>query len=269
MFEHHAASVEVIKAHFEADSDVLALLLTGSIAHGFAKADSDVDMLVVLSEDAYQARLASGDTTFVRHDLTTYEGGYVDGKYISLSFMLSVAEKGSEPSRWAFEGATVLFERNLKLPDGVPDLSTLIKSLVQYPLAEKTQKIIQFRTQLEIWRWYCTEGRKKNNPYLLNVAVSKLVLFGGRLILAHNEMLYPYHKWFVKVLEGAKEKPEGFMEMFDKAVRDPWKEENTQGFYDMVVAFREWERPKFRFGAQFAEDSELNWMYLKTPVDDL
>ncbi|KAM7210816.1 hypothetical protein V8F06_013796 [Rhypophila decipiens] len=270
MFPHHAASIEVIKSHFETLPDVLALLLTGSIAHGFAAADSDVDVLVVLTEEAYQARLDAGDTTFVRHDLTTYEGGYVDGKYISLSFIQSVTDKGSEPSRWAFEGATVLFSRpDLALPSGFADLDSLIKSLVVYPVAEKTQRIIQFRTQLEIWKWYCIEGRKKQNPYLLNIAVGKLVLFGGRLILAHNEMLYPYHKWFVKVLENAKEKPEGMMEAFDRAVRDPWDEKNTQGFYDLVVGWREWERPKFRFGAQFAEDSELNWLVLKTPVDDL
>ncbi|KAK3314178.1 hypothetical protein B0H66DRAFT_373170 [Apodospora peruviana] len=264
MYDHHAASIENIKAYFTQDEDVLALLLTGSIAHGFEKLDSDVDVLVVLTEEAYQARLDSCDRTFVRHDLCTYQGGFVDGKYISLSFIQAVAEKGSEPARWSFEGARVLFSRNL---DSV-NLEEELKSLVRYPVSEKVERIIQFRTQLEIWRWYCAEGRKKENAYLLNVAVGKLVLFGGRLMLAHNEMLYPYHKWFPKVLSQAPELPDGFMERFDAAVKDP-SEVNTQGFYDMVVGFREWERPKYRFGAQFAVDSELNWLYLKTPVDDV
>ena len=265
MYDHHAASLEKIKSHFLQEKDVLALLLTGSIAHGFEKPDSDVDVLVVLTEEAYQVRLNSGDRTFVRHDLCTYEGGFVDGKYISLDFIRTVAEKGSEPARWAFEGARVVFSRDI--PEGF-NLEEEIKSLVRYPIAEKVERIIQFRTQLEIWRWYCVEGRKKENAYLLNVAVGKLVLFGGRLLLAHNELLYPYHKWFPKVLSQAPELPEGFMERFDAAVKDP-SEENTQGFYDMVVGFREWERPAFRYGAQFAVDSELNWLYLKTPVDDI
>ncbi|KAK4220581.1 hypothetical protein QBC38DRAFT_462448 [Podospora fimiseda] len=265
MYDHHASSITKITSHFHQDPDVLALLLTGSIAHGFQTPESDVDVLVVLTEEAYQARLDSGDTTFVRHDLCTYEGGYVDGKYTSLSFIRTVAEKGSEPSRWAFDGAKVLFSRNI--PDDF-NLEKEIKELSRYPVEEKSEKIKRFRTQLEIWKWYCSEGRKKNNKYLLTMAVGKLVLFGGRLILAHNELLYPYHKWFPRVLSEAKEKPVGLMEKMEAALNDP-SEENTQGFYEMIVGFKEWERPKFRFGAQFMEDSELNWLYLQTPIDDI
>jgi len=37
-----------------------ALLLAGSIAHGFEQADSDVDLLIVVDEDDYQAWLCEG-----------------------------------------------------------------------------------------------------------------------------------------------------------------------------------------------------------------
>lgn len=265
MYDHHSASIKNITAHFLAQPEVVALLLTGSIAHDFHTPTSDVDVLVVLTESAYQSRLALGDTTFVRHDLCTYEGGYVDGKYISLSFIRTVWEKGSEPARWAFDGAEILFSRDL--PEGY-DLEKEIKAVVRYPVEEKQERIVKFRTQVELWRWFCSEARKKNNKYLLNVAVGKLVLFGGRLILAENEVLYPFHKWFLRVLGEVKEKPEGLMEKIDEVLSEP-SEGNTEGFYEMVVGFREWARPKYRFGAQFMEDSELNWLYLKTPVDDI
>ncbi|KAK3986187.1 hypothetical protein QBC44DRAFT_297611 [Cladorrhinum sp. PSN332] len=267
MYDHHATSITKITNHFHQDPNVLALLLTGSIAHNFQTPSSDVDVLVVLTEEAYQARLDSGDTTFVRHDLCTYEGGFVDGKYISLSFIRTVAEKGSEPARWAFEGARVLFSRNIPPQDF--NLEKEIKDLVEYPVRDKLERIKRFRTQVELWRWYCSEARKKGNKYLLTVAVGKLVLFGGRLILAHNELLYPYHKWFLRVLSQAEEKPEGLMERIEEVLGDPGSEQNVEAFYDMIVGFREWERPKFRFGAQFLEDSELNWLYLGTPVDDV
>ena len=49
--------------------------------------------------------------TVVLHDLCTYPGGYVDAKYTSMSCINQVALVGSEPARWAFDGARVLFNR--------------------------------------------------------------------------------------------------------------------------------------------------------------
>ncbi|KAK4161402.1 hypothetical protein QBC43DRAFT_217851 [Cladorrhinum sp. PSN259] len=263
--DHHKQTIHKVADHFRNLNDpaIIAFILTGSIAHGFQTPSSDVDVLLVLTEEAYQARVESGDVTFVRHDLATYEGGYIDGKYISVSFIDSVLEKGSEPARWAFQGASVIWATTQK-----DEIEKKIEQLVRYPAEDKSERIKRFRAQVEIWRWYCSEARKKENKYLLTVAAGKLVLFGGRLILAHNELLYPYHKWFLRVLSQAREKPEGIMEKIDQLLSDP-SETNTEGFYEMIVGFREWEKPKFRFGAQFMEDSELNWLHLGTPVDDI
>lgn len=261
MHPHHVASIEKIKAHFEQEPDVLALLLTGSIAHGFETPQSDVDILIVLTEESYQDRLSSGNLTIVTHDLCTYPGGYVDAKYTSLSFIRLVAEKGSEPARFAFEGAKVLFNKI----DGLEDEITRV---VKFDVEGKEERIMKFRTQLELWKWYSEEALKKENRYLINLATSKLTLFGGRLILAENELLYPYHKWFLRVLGQAKEKPDGLMEKIEKLTHEP-SFESVKEFYELVAGWREWKRPQFRFGAQFMVDSELNWLYLQTPVDDL
>ena len=53
-----------------------------------------------------------------------------------------------------------------------------------------------------------SEAIKRNDKYLLTRAVGDLVLYGGRLILAHNEVLYPYHKFLMTELERAPEKPD-------------------------------------------------------------
>ncbi len=65
----------------------------------------------------------------------------------------------------------------------------------------------RFYAQFETWHWYAHEGRKWNDRHLLGIATAKMVLFGGRLILAHNEIFYPYHKWFLRLLERAPDKP--------------------------------------------------------------
>jgi len=67
MHPHHEAAIERVVAQLRADPEVKALLLAGSIAHGFQSADSDVDLLIVVSD----------------------------------------AERGSEPARFAFEDAHV------------------------------------------------------------------------------------------------------------------------------------------------------------------
>ncbi|GAB1311508.1 hypothetical protein MFIFM68171_01718 [Madurella fahalii] len=261
MFPHHAETIQNVKDHFSSDPHVLALLLSGSIAHGFETADSDVDVLIVLTEDEFAKRVQTGQLTFVSTELSTYPGGYIDAKYLSLSFIRQVAEKGSEPARFAFDGAQILFSH-------IEGLEEEIQRAVAYPVAGKSERIMRFRTQLEAWRWFCGEGRKKGNEYLLGLAARKLVLFGGRLILTHNEMLYPFHKWFLKVLQSAPEKPDGMIACIDKLLADP-SEQNVEEFYVMVKNFQTWEENPNRWGAQFMVDNELTWMTGYPAVDDL
>jgi hypothetical protein len=263
MYPHHAETIQNLKQHFESQPQVLALLLSGSIAHGFESEDSDVDILIIVTEEEYQSRQHSRTTTFFNTSLCKYpEGifGYVDGKYLSISFIRQVAEKGSEPARFAFDGVKILFSKI--------DLQEDLRRVVAYPVAEKEERIRRFRFQFEAWNWFCGEARKKNNQYLLGVAVSKLLLFGGRLILAHNEMLYPFHKWFLRVLESAPDKPDGLLPCMHKLSSER-SVDNINEFYQMVGNFRDWNMDPTRWGAQFMVDSEMNWLHGHTPVDDL
>jgi hypothetical protein len=106
------------------------------------------------------------------------------------------------------------------------------------------------------------------NQYLLGTSVSKFILFGGRLILAHNELLYPYHKWFLRVLESAEHKPDGLLEAIHQLNTVP-SLENVEALYEKVKDFRPWIDGEFDWPTQFMFDSELNWLDGKTPVDDL
>jgi len=158
-------------------------------------------------------------------------------------------------------GSRVLFSR-------IEGFEEEILKIRQYPIAEKAERIKRFHAQLEAWHWYCGEARKQGNRYLLGTAVSKLILFGGRLLLAHNEMLYPYHKWFLKVLERARDKPSDLMACIQVLTESPTAE-NVEVFYQKIKTFQPWNENPYGWGAQFMLDSELNWMDRKTPVDDL
>jgi hypothetical protein len=112
------------------------------------------------------------------------------------------------------------------------------------------------------------EALKHENLYLLGTSINKMVLFGGRLILAHNELLYPYHKWFLRVLADAKEKPFELLACIENLYQTP-SAENAEFFYELIKNFRDWPILEKGWPAQFMLDSELNWQTGATPVDDL
>ena len=261
MYPHHSQTIQNVTEYFQRDPEVQALLLSGSIAHGFQSAASDVDIMIFVSEGSYQQRFRTERIHFFNTDLCTYEGGYVDGKYLSLNFIQQVLEKGSEPARFAFEGSRVLFSR-------VPGFEEDVCQIATYPRAEKEERIRRFYAQFEAWHWYCGEALKQGNRYLLGTAVSRLILFGGRLVLAHNELLYPYHKWFLRVLEKANDKPADLLACIDTLMEVPIAE-NVEAFYEKVKTFCAWSDKPYIWPAQFMLDSELNWLDSKTPVEDL
>jgi hypothetical protein len=155
----------------------------------------------------------------------------------------------------------VLFSR-------IEGLDEEIRRIAAYPVQGKEERIKRFYAQFEVWHWYCQESLRLKNQYLLGTSISKFILFSGRLILAHNELLYPYHKWFLRVLEGAADKPEGFLESVHLLNTVP-SLENVEAHYEKVKEFRSWIEGEFDWPTQFMFDSELNWLDGKTPVDDL
>jgi hypothetical protein len=261
MLPHHVETLERTTKHFTREPGVLALLLGGSLAHGFAVAGSDIDVMIVVSDEEHERRLREAATCFFSRELCTYPDGYVDGKYISTGFMRRVRDRGSEPARFAFQDARILFSRDESLP-------ALLMEVARYPTAEKATRLWRFQAQFEAWFWYCGEALKRENLPLLRTAVAKLTLFGGRIVLAHNEQLYPYHKWFLRVLEQVQDKPPALLSLIERLARAPDRA-TIDAFGEAIRGFRSWEISHATWPAQFMADSELNWLSLPPPVDDI
>ncbi len=106
-----------------------------------------------------------------------------------------------------------------------------------------------------------------NNPYLLAQTAVELVLFGGRLILAHNRMLYPNRKQFIDQLEKAADKPEQMLALANELLTHPGID-NGQRFYDSIMNFFPWPQPQEGSMARFKKDREQNWRLGNTPIAD-
>jgi hypothetical protein len=260
MRDHHRRAIERLTAELEADPRFLAVLLGGSIARGTELPDSDVDLILVASEDEYARRLPERDFSYLNKEVCEYPGGYAEAKVMSLSFLEEIADHGSEPARAAFVGARILASR-------VPELEQLLDRVTAYPEAERIAKIESFYAQLLIHYWYLSEAQRRDDRYLLLRSAAEFALFAGRLILAHNRILFPYHKWFMHELHRAPEKPADLIDGLSRLLDEPCLD-TANPVLASVLNFRDWEKPSREVSAQFMEDSEWNWRDGRAPVAD-
>ncbi|OCT17248.1 hypothetical protein A8709_27335 [Paenibacillus pectinilyticus] len=261
MYPHHQTAINMVTNKLKAKEEILAVIVGGSVAHGFAKEDSDIDLMLVVSDDGYLSLLARGDIHYHETESTPYDGGYVDGKYTSVSYIKKVAESGSEPARFAFKDAIVSYSE-------INGLEELVKAASRYPIERKNEVLEKFHAQFEGWRWMFYEGLKKNESYVIEFSVTNFVLFAGRLILSCNEVVYPYHKWFMKVLEGVTNKPDDLVLRMNNVLKHKSKE-NVEALYESVTQFHPWPKSEKGWHIRFMLDSELNWMTGHVPVADI
>ncbi|MFO7445703.1 MAG: nucleotidyltransferase domain-containing protein [Ignavibacteriaceae bacterium] len=262
MFPHHRESIRNITEKFKNDPEVLALLISGSIAHGFEDEGSDIDCLIIVPNDVHAKKTEAKALVYNETESCTYEGGYIDGKYITFDFMKTVAGKGSEPARFAFDGVITAFSK-------INGLQDVINSITTFPVEKKQDNIYRFSCQIEAWKWFTGEALKRKNDYLLQRAVTNLILFGGRMILAHHEVLYPFHKWFLKVLEKNANNPEELMSKINLLLKSP-STDAANDFYSYIKNYTDWEIDTAKsWPNQFLKDSELNWLELSVPVGDI
>ena len=262
MEAHHTESIQKVIQSFQADPSVLALLLGGSLVHGFARPDSDIDVAIIVSAEEFSRRRRENRLTRVDHTLCTYPGGYVDGKYMDEDFLRLVAERGSEPARYAFHGARILFSR-------IDGLEPKLAAIIRYPVAGKAGRIARFAAQLLGWRWFFTEGVKKDSAYLRLLAVQKVVLFSCRIVLAENELLYPFHKWMQRVTLAAPRLPAGFAASLDRILAAPdFDQIDAHCRATLAFAGLDHDAVNSTWGTNFMQDTELRWMTETPAIED-
>ncbi len=261
MYPHHQDTLANVERAFADDPEVIALLVGGSIAHGFARETSDVDIMIVISSAAYARRREADALLYLNFEHCTYEGGYVDGKYVDIDFMEKVAEHGSEAARYAFKDTIIVFNRDDRLPE-------LIERITRYPVAEKESRIQRFLAQMNAWKWMAGEGRKHGNRYVVQRAIDNFILFSCRVILAHNERLYPFHKWMLREVERCPDRPADMMASIDR-ILETQSAEDMESLFAAVKATTPVSFDDPTWGRWFMRDSEQNWLHHEPPVADL
>jgi len=257
---HHQRAIDRLTDAYRDDPCFRGLIIGGSVAKGYAREDSDVDFLIIATDDVFERRLAARDLFINRTDLCDYNGGSVDGKVINLAYLADVAKKGNEPSRAAFEGAFVAYSH-------LSNLDALLQRIPVYPEAGHDERIKAFYSMAFMQHWLIQEAQRHGNRYTLTRAASQLALFTGRLLLAHNRRLFPYHKWLPRVLESVPEKPADLMVCFNDLLDEPSSDHAT-ALFERVRVFKDWGVSDLEAYTWFMTDVEWSWMSEGTPMED-
>ena len=257
---HHQRAINKLVKEYQDDQRFEALIIGGSVAKGCARSDSDIDFMMVATDEEYQSRQKTGDFFINRTDLTDYPGGFVDGKIIDMQYLRQVDDRGNEPTRAAFDGAIIAFSK-------ADNLTSIIHSIQQYPEAEREQKIRKFYSMAFIQHWLMGEAERHDNIYTKSRAASQLVLFAGRLILAYNRVFFPYHKWFYEYLSRCNDKPKNLIEEMNQVLNQP-SVENASRLFENVRGFRNWEVTDLEAFRWFMEDVEWSWRDNQPSLED-
>ena len=258
--DHHQRAIDRLADEYRDDPEFRGLIIGGSVAKGFARDDSDVDFLIIATDEAFERRLATRDLFINRTDLCDYDKGFVDGKIINLSYLEDLAEKGNEPSRAAFWGAFTAYSH-------IPDLDALLQRIPVYPEEGHDERIKAFYSMAFIQHWLMKEAERHGNRYTMTRAASQLALFAGRLILAHNRVLFPYHKWLPRTLESVADKPDDLMTRFNALLDDP-NGANATALFELVRDFQDWGVTDLEAYTWFMTDVEWTWMSGRTAIED-
>lgn len=252
MLAHHVESIQKLVEYFRADSGVIALILGGSVAKGLARPDSDIDAMVIVSDEKLKELESAGRGAECIFGHCTYPDGYFDVKYYDRQFLIDAAERGSEPARNAFLGARCLFTRDPKIPE-------LVARIPVFQEREREEKMLSFYAAFMLnkgYYWRVSEGDR----FLRMRSAVDVVLFGLRLFLEDRHKLFPCAKSLYSAVQSLDETPSNLLALAD-ALLDRLDDASLDAFDAAVTSAVSYCPPEdyALIMTRYIEDHELWW----------
>jgi hypothetical protein len=234
------------------DPDSIAVVLDGSLAHGTERADSDVDVYLVVSDAAFAAADAQERLSYVDREVATYDGGYVDIKVATTDYLRAAARDGDDPVRASFIDARVAWSRD-------PEIEALVAAIPALSDDAWDDRAAAFIAQMRLYGGYfLPQGHKLGDELLLRWAAIHLLTSAGRALLAHARVLYPGAKYLSGLLAALPDLPAGYLALSDELLADPTPEA-CRSLMELVEAHATWQIAPAQSLSRFVRDNELTW----------
>ena len=257
--KHHDDAIARYVERVSADPATLGVILTGSLARGTEREDSDVDLYLLVTEEAWDAAYLANRLMFTETDGIDYLDGYFDVKLATLSYLDDAADRGDDPVRDSFAHSRVVFSR-------VDDLEVRLARAARMPDEGWDDRMASFLAQARLHGGYfLDQAFASGDGLLLNHAAVHLVFAASRALLALNRVAFQGPKYLAKSVAGLDQKPDDWARLVDAVLSEP--SPATAGALLMALeTFYPWPLPREQTLSTFILDNELAWRYrTKTP----
>ena len=197
---------------FREKEGVIALVFGGSVAKHMEREDSDIDAMVIVTEEFYERkRKVNCIAECISMGDCAYPGGYFDVKYMTKDYIRDAAEKGSEPTRNSFIGSHVLFSAD-------EEVTELVRRIPVFQKQEFEEKMLSFFSNLQLNYNYFWKACRPEGYMKLKVA-SEIVYSLYRMVLQENEILFPCNRRLEQFVKLAPDQPEHLVEYCEEFCR--------------------------------------------------
>lgn len=229
---HHEEAIAHYVTRATGDDDVLAVVITGSLARGRERADSDIDLYLIVTEPAWDRAFDAQRLMYVEREGADYEHGYFDIKLATLSYLDDAAERGDEPVRDSFAASRIAFTR-------VVDLHERIDRVATVPDEAWDARAGSFVAQARLHGdYFLRQGVEHGDALLTANAAVHLALAVGRALLAHNRVLFQGPKYLAAAVAALPAKPAGVDAALVEVVQRPTIEAGS-ALLDLLEGFAE------------------------------
>lgn len=212
---HHEQTIAAFTEAMAGAPDTLGVVVVGSVAQGREREDSDVDVYVVVTDDAYAAAARAERLAYVSDVGVAYPGGYVDVKLSSPGYLQAAALRGDDPTRASFERGRVTLDRTGTLTELVRNISEMTEGA--WAGRERA-----YRAQLALYGGYFLgQAHDRGDRFLLQHSAVHAGLAAGRCALAHHRRLFRGQKYLSAELAALPHLPDGFLTAWSGLLEDP------------------------------------------------
>ncbi|QDP98166.1 hypothetical protein FOE78_21695 [Microlunatus elymi] len=258
--QHHDDSIAAFVDRARDNYAVLAVIVDGSVSSGTERPDSDVDLVLVLTEDAFAQAWQENRLSYVERDGITYEGGYYDIKVASVAYLRRAADHADDPMRASLLHARIAWSR-------LDDLADLVAAIPRLPEEVWERRMASFIAQVRLHGGYfLKQAVQLDNEFLLHHAAVHLVGAGGRALLALNRTLFQGQKYLDRTLARLERVPAGYADAAHAVLSTPSLQTGT-AYRDLIENFAAWPITAEETLSTFVRDNELSWYTGRSPIE--
>jgi hypothetical protein len=256
---HHEDTIAAYAAQVIDQPDTLALIVVGSVARGTEQATSDVDVYLVVTDDAFAAAQSARRVAYIDTKATTYDS-YVDIKLASPRYLERAVAHADDPTRASFLGARTVFDHTASVTGTLTEIITL-------PDDAWRQRVHAYRCQARLYGGYfLNQAHERSDRFLLQHSAVHLCLAVGRVALAVNRTLFQGQKYLATTLAELAELPDGFVTAWHDVLKRPTPE-TAAALTDLVDAWQGGSLGLEDTLSTFIIDNELVWLNGTVPPE--